>query len=335
MEKRFQVFVSSTYEDLQEERREVIQALLALDCIPTGMELFPAADDDSWTLIQRFIAGCDYYVVIVGGRYGSKGPLGKSYTEMEYDYAVKVEIPALAFLHKDPGTIPANKTEPSDEGKALLAAFREKIETARHAKYWTAPGELAGKVGLGMASLMKIKPRVGWVRGDHVPDESAAQEILRLRRKNEELEAHIVETELQAPAGTAALAQGDEVFSVHFRYEHPQQNLFREDEEAFSWNNLLSILGPILIDHASENELKGKLSEAFGNRYRDRNRLQVYSVHPRDEDFQRIKVQLRALGLIREVKSEPKKGSDKGWTLTSYGDRVMTQVAAIRSAAKA
>ena len=80
MDRRYQVFVSSTYEDLREERREVMQALLALDCIPTGMELFPAADDDSWTHIQRFIAGCDYYVVIVGtvGTHGSKGIAGRS-----------------------------------------------------------------------------------------------------------------------------------------------------------------------------------------------------------------------------------------------------------------
>ena len=41
MDKRYQVFISSTFEDLQEERRQVMQALLALDCIPTGMELFP------------------------------------------------------------------------------------------------------------------------------------------------------------------------------------------------------------------------------------------------------------------------------------------------------
>src|ERR1035441_6796733 len=126
MDKRYQVFISSTYEDLHEERREVMQALLALDCIPTGMELFPAADYDSWTHIKRFIAGCDYYVVIVGGRYGSRGPTGKSYTEMEYDYAVEAGLPALAFLHKDPGTIPANKTEPTDDGKVALCAFRKK-----------------------------------------------------------------------------------------------------------------------------------------------------------------------------------------------------------------
>jgi Domain of unknown function (DUF4062) len=334
MDKRYQVFVSSTYEDLHEERREVMQALLALDCIPTGMELFPAADDDSWTHIQRFIAGCDYYVVIVGGRYGSKGPTGKSYTEMEYDYAVEVGLPALAFLHKDPGTIPAKRTEPTDEGRAALAAFREKIEQARHAKYWNSSGELAGTVTLGMASLMKIKPRVGWVRADLVPDESTSQEILKLRRKIEQLETEISETESSSPPGSETLAQGDEMVTVHFRYEVP--NGWFDSTQAFSWNNVLSIMGPILIDQASDTELKDKLAEAINNRYRDRNSVPIYSAYPRDEDFQQIKVQLRALGLIREVKHQGQNGkTHQGWTLTHYGDRLMTQVAAIRRGTEA
>ena len=131
-------------------------------------------------LIKRFIAGCDDFVVIIGGRYGSKGPTGKSYTEMEYDYAVEAGLPVLAFLHGDPGKITADKTEVTDEGKAALKSFREKIEAARHAKYWTVSKELSGLVALGMLYLMRIKPRAGWVRADQVADESAAQEILRL-----------------------------------------------------------------------------------------------------------------------------------------------------------
>jgi hypothetical protein len=55
MEKRFQVFVSSTFEDLKEERQEVMHALLELDCMPSGMELFPAANDSQWTLIKKVI----------------------------------------------------------------------------------------------------------------------------------------------------------------------------------------------------------------------------------------------------------------------------------------
>jgi Domain of unknown function (DUF4062) len=83
-DRKYQVFVSSTYEDLQRERQEVMHALLELDCMPAGMELFPAADEDQWTLIKRVIDECDYYIVIVAGRYGSVGSSGMSYTEMEY-----------------------------------------------------------------------------------------------------------------------------------------------------------------------------------------------------------------------------------------------------------
>lgn len=89
MEKRYQVFVSSTYLDLQTERQQVMQALMEMDCIPAGMELFPAADEEQWEFIKRVIDDCDYYLLIIGGRYGSISPEGISYTEMEYDYAVE------------------------------------------------------------------------------------------------------------------------------------------------------------------------------------------------------------------------------------------------------
>ena len=89
MDKRYQVFVSSTFTDLQEERQEIMQALLELRCIPAGMELFPAANETQWDLIRKVIDDCDYYIVVIGGRYGSIGPDGLSYTEMEYRYALE------------------------------------------------------------------------------------------------------------------------------------------------------------------------------------------------------------------------------------------------------
>lgn len=97
MDKRYQVFISSTYADLQDERQEVIQALLELDCIPAGMELFPAASEDQWTLIKQVIDDCDYYMVIVAGRYGSIGSDGLSFTEMEYRYALDSGKPIIGF----------------------------------------------------------------------------------------------------------------------------------------------------------------------------------------------------------------------------------------------
>ena len=45
MEKRYQVFISSTFRDLVQERQEVLKAVLEIDHMPAGMELFPASDD--------------------------------------------------------------------------------------------------------------------------------------------------------------------------------------------------------------------------------------------------------------------------------------------------
>ena len=55
MEKRYQVFISSTYQDLQPARQEVSQALLRADCFPAGMELFPAADEEQFAFIKQVI----------------------------------------------------------------------------------------------------------------------------------------------------------------------------------------------------------------------------------------------------------------------------------------
>ena len=81
MDKRYQVFVSSTFKDLEEERKHIIQTLMEMDCIPAGMELFPAADEEQWDFIKKVINDCDYYLLLIGGRYGSLSPEGIGYTE--------------------------------------------------------------------------------------------------------------------------------------------------------------------------------------------------------------------------------------------------------------
>ena len=86
---RHQVFLSSTFTDLKEERAEVIQAIWELDCIPTGMEAFLASNESQWSMITGVIDTCDYYILIIGGRYGTLTEDGISYTEREYNYAIK------------------------------------------------------------------------------------------------------------------------------------------------------------------------------------------------------------------------------------------------------
>ena len=208
MDRKYQVFVSSTYEDLQKERQEVMHVLLELDCIPSGMELFPAADEDQWSLIKGVIDDCDYYIVIIAGRYGSIGPDGISYTEMEYGYAVEKDKPVVAFLHGDPGSIPNKHVEKTEEGKTKLKAFCD-LARRKMCKEWTTPHELGSVVARSLNRLRKVDPGVGWVRGDQVPEHEATEEILSLRKKIDHLESMLGRARTEAPPGTENLAQGD------------------------------------------------------------------------------------------------------------------------------
>lgn len=165
MEKRYQVFVSSTFNDLKNERREVIQTLLELDCIPVGMELFPAADEDQFEYIKRVINDCDYYLLIIGGRYGSLSKRGIGYTELEYEYALERGLKVIALIHGDPGSLPFEKSEPKPELRERLQLFRDRVAENRLVKYWNSANELPGVVALSVQKAIKLFPSVGWIRG--------------------------------------------------------------------------------------------------------------------------------------------------------------------------
>jgi hypothetical protein len=76
--------------------------------------------------------------------------------------------------------------------KKLLEEFRALVEK-KMCKYWTNKDELGSVVSRSLIQQIKIKPAIGWVRANLVADESAAQEILKLRRRVEELEKLIPE----------------------------------------------------------------------------------------------------------------------------------------------
>jgi len=184
LEKRYQVFVSSTYADLKDERKSVIQTLLKMDCIPAGMELFPAADEDQFEFIKRIINDCDYYLLIIGGRYGSLTAQGISYTEQEYEYALERNLKVIALLHKNPDQIPFDKSEQKPKLRARLKAFREKAAKGRVVEFWQNEDELPGIVALSLINTIKMFPAVGWVRADKVSSEELLIEINELRKQN-------------------------------------------------------------------------------------------------------------------------------------------------------
>src|ERR1700691_5948003 len=193
MDKRYQVFISSTYADLREERRAVIQTVIELNCIPAGMELFPAADEEQLAFIKRVIDDCDYYLLIIGGRYGSTTTEGISYTEKEYDYAINIGLKVIALLHEKPEEIAFAKSEQEPIGQQRLRAFRQKVATGRLVKYWNSAAELSALVTVSLVQTMNQFPAVCWVRANKTASLELLTEMNELRKANAKLQSVVGE----------------------------------------------------------------------------------------------------------------------------------------------
>jgi len=320
-EKKFQVFVSSTYEDLKDERAEVIQALLELDCIPVGMELFPASDDDQWTLIKRLIDDCDYYILIVGGRYGSTNKEGVSYTQMEYEYALSSKIPIISFLPKDPESISLKNTDRDKDLEVKLIEFKTLVSN-KTIKHYDSPVELGSIVSRSLIKLIKTHPQPGWVKGDSLSSVEANAKILDLKQKIEDLEERLNIFNVDVDD----LSQGDDIYSLEYTLSgiEDRQNI------EISWNKLFEKTAPLIIDETSEEEYK-KHIQTYIEHLRSTKGLEPRKVWIVTDFFKQILIQFKALGLIKKgSKKRSLKDTDTYWTLTDKGDSLMTQLRAIR-----
>jgi len=360
IERREQVFVSSTYLDLAEERQEVIQTLLEADCIPSGMELFPASNDDRWTLIQRIIDDCDYYLLVIGGRYGSIDDQTQlSYTEMEYDYADSIGKPVLAFLHGSPGEIAADKTELDPGAREKLADFRAKVGE-RMVKYWDSPSSLGGQVAKSLIQVRKTNPAEGWIRARFALTPEVERELAELRAKVAELTTAAVEHRSAGGLRIDNLEQDDDevragaTLLYYDAADVEAENLGYQSRRTVNtrltttWNKLFEAVAPDLLDEASDESMRTSLNNLLASLARERLPMKmkltsgeevtaalIASAAVQSETFNDVKVQFFALGWIE--KSERRRAvSDTTtyWTLTGEGrDRLMRSRAKRRTAA--
>lgn len=347
MDKRFQMFVSSTFTDLIDERQAVLSAVLEIEHMPAGMELFPAGDDTSWRLIQDVIDSSDYYILIVGGRYGSLDETGLGYTEKEYDYAVATKKHAIPFLHANPDNLPRGKTETDVQAWEKLKAFRAKVEKRHTCVYWEGAGDLKAKVIVGMTAAIRKSPAVGWIRANRLPSDATLADMLGMRARISELEAQLLADMTKPPKGAEDLAQGDESRTIpitfvardpkDFSYDHEMDLTYTGTIEP-TWNAMFAAIAPAMINEATDKEVSSAFrlffSQVTRQTYANDKELKkrtIIAVTVTDSEVDTCIIQMRALGLIREnQKARSVKDTQTYWTLTPYGDSVMTQLRAIR-----
>lgn len=164
IKKKYQIFISSTFLDLIEERKMAIDAIMQLKQIPVGMELFGSMGEEQFSYIKEKIRESDYYLLIIGGKYGTLNANGISYTEAEYDFAVLLGIRVIAFLYEDMENLPAKFFEQDKSKLKKLMAFRKKVSKNRLVAFWNDPNDLRSKILSSLASVIFEYPTRGWVR---------------------------------------------------------------------------------------------------------------------------------------------------------------------------
>lgn len=327
MSKRYQVFVSSTYADLKEERRKVIQALMELDCIPAGMELFPAADEEQLEFIKRVIDDCDYYLLIVGGRYGSLSSEGISFTEQEYDYAVSQGLRVIALLHEAPDEISIGKSEKSPELQVKLENFRKKVSNGRLVRFWKSADELPGLAALSLSKTIKMFPAVGWIRADKATSEDILAELNESRKLNSQLATQLAEVRatIPPPPAIADLAGLEDTVTLNGTgYYRGQDGKWKVTA---TWGDLFALIAPYLIKHPNDALVKEILDDSLSKR--SGNGLSSSKID--DQDFQTVGVQLRALGLVKMTYAKSVNGGmGLFWSATKLGEEFTLRLRAVR-----
>lgn len=191
-DKKFQVFVSSTFTDLKEERQAAVEAILSSGNIPAGMELFSAGDESQMTVIKRWIDESDIYLLIFGGRYGSVDPhTGKSYTHLEYEYALEIGKPLFAVIINKSSLDEKIQKEGASvieqENPHLLKEFKELV-LKNLVKFWDDKKDIKLAIHETLSDFSYNKNLTGWIRGDNdVNTAFLAEEIARLTKENSEL----------------------------------------------------------------------------------------------------------------------------------------------------
>lgn len=327
MDKRYQIFVSSTFNDLQEERAEIAKILHKMKCIASGMEYFPAIDEEQLSYIKREIDYSDYYVLIIGGRYGSVALDGISYTEKEYDYAVSIGRKVIALIHSDPDSIPVGKSEITDTARTRLREFRQKAASERLVVFWNTKQDLYRDFQISLYQTINDYPEVGWVRADKVSNLEHLEELIRLKDENQKLKETIAESKKTAN-NKIGLASLDDSFTIKYKYRHnTSDNYLRDRSIDLTWREIFDEIAPHLIETPNDFLVRNLLKNAI----RRRKDYDYKSMELEDYNFKTISVQLIALGLISQKYLKTTNGGMAlFWLPTDEGNELMLQTRVVK-----
>jgi len=331
MQKRYLVFISSTFADLEDERKTVMHAIQKAGYFVAGMELFASDDADSWEVIKRAIDQSDYYVLVIAGRYGSIATDGLSFTEKEYHYAREKNIPVLAFVHANRDVIPSGKVEKTHTSE--LEKFINLVNANHNRTTWTTKDDLATNVLATLTQSAYLRPGIGWVRGGVEREKEGLRQRLddlqqRYERVREERDA--LDDELSA-SSTPGLDLAWAADKVCLKIIETRKDQVSTCAIETTWEKVFQALSPSLIGWENTHRLGNTLLLELAPCYEKDTRRKID-----EDDVMLIRSQFVAKGFI-DVDRETGTYSSIGftydselWKLTSKGLHEMSVALAQR-----
>ena len=330
MNKKLQVFISSTFTDLTKERQAAVQAILQAKHIPAGMELFTAGDISQMDTIKKWIDESDIFMLILGGRYGSIEPTtGLSYVEIEYDYALKQQKPFFAIVIKEealkqkgnsPGESAIEKENPEK-----LKQFRKKV-LSKMSAFYSDEKDITIAIFKSLQDLEDKYSPNGWVRGNYAKTE---EELARINEMHEHINDLEKEIEKQRRAARKSISE----FSQN--YEELPKSWFKEPvPEKLNWNDVFLVIAKDCLSGGrkiQESNIRASLVAFFVNRLKtDVEKSLAISF---EDILNKIKIQFSALKLIefKTITSGQRNVMSTTWHLTEDGIEKYTNLSAIKS----
>ncbi|WP_322009798.1 DUF4062 domain-containing protein [Paraburkholderia sp. J12] len=327
MDKKYQVFISSTYKDMKAERQAAVEAILDAGHIPAGMELFAASDKAQLEVIKSWIDKSDIFMLILGGRYGAIEPeSGKSYTHLEYEHAISTGKPFFALYMTDEAlnnkVMSAGKDVLEQNDTKAFNEFRETV-TSKNCREIEDVKDIKIQVPKSIGHLAETRALEGWVRASEAPDVSPL--LVQLQALQEENAA------LKVAVDSAKHEDSDVIRMPHGNFSEESLNANMElvftarrsgalTTERRTWHGtylqMFILLAGKLIEDPSETVMHEYVNRVMGDHNQS---ADLYRVVVSENDYQNMKMKFAALGLIALKKVD----GDVRWMLSDEGKALM------------
>ena len=292
LDKRYQVFISTSGSEMQPERMILAQTLVGMGFFSWGLEQRTPL---STAFARRQIDDCDYVVILLGSAYGEQSVSGVGYMHLEYIYAVTKQKPVIVFMHDDPAARDAALHDDKAELREKFQEFRKLLQhEADQVFSYRSLRDLEMAVRLNLPQMLERYPVLGWVRPQNT--QLLQDEIDRLKSKLEQLETESGKREAD-PFLSLPKVSMHEVFAFEYRMHAYQDGNFKElkVQKEMTWAQLLSVLGATFVHPTPEEFFSKRMNEYLNETGLKDARAEM----PRAHAVARAQINIRALHSIK------------------------------------